>query len=107
MTNLDFFAKAPHHNITMQKNSQTSKNGMGYIVQWFNYVEDAFILDEEKVFKRLKLLQESYFIYDCRPLIKPSFISELNKLLPVYCSSSEKSELSVQIVKLVKKADNY
>ena len=29
------------------------KNRAGYIVQWFNYVEDAFILDEEKTIKKI------------------------------------------------------
>ena len=61
------------------------KNKAGYIVQWFNFVEDAFILDKEKTIKRNyfdpikrpNLLQESYFIYDCSSLVKPSFISEL------------------------------
>ena len=59
------------------------KNRAGCILQWFNYVEDPFIIDEEKVIKffyldptkRLNLLQESYFIYDCSLLVKPSFIS--------------------------------
>ena len=73
-------------------------------------------------------MQEPYFIYDHRTLVKPSFISELNKFLPIYCSvrnfsekkkekkskiisatnqkiffikkSTEKSELSVQIAKV-------
>ena len=71
-------------------------NRLRYIVQWFNYVEDAFILDEEKAIKKiyfdprkkLNLLQESYLIYDRSSLAKSSFISELNKILPIYCSVS-------------------
>ena len=58
------------------------KNRAGYIMQWFTYAEDAFILDEEKAIKnyfnptkRLNLLQESYFIYDRSSMVKPSFIS--------------------------------
>ena len=80
-----------------------------YIVQWFNYVENAFILDEEKVIKkiyfdptkRLNLLQEPYFIYDHSLLVKPSFISKLNKFLPSYCSVinfSEKKEKKSKII---------
>ena len=34
------------------------KNRAGYIVQWFNYVEDAFILDEEKAIKKFTLIQQ-------------------------------------------------
>ena len=29
---------------------------VGYIAQWSNYVEDAFILDEEKVIKKFTLI---------------------------------------------------
>ena len=53
MTNLDFFCEgAPSQ---YKKIIETPKNRAGYIVQWFNYVEDAFILDEEKAIKK-KLL---------------------------------------------------
>ena len=77
-----------------------SSNRVGYIVQWFNYIEDAFILDKEKAIKkiyfdptgRLNLLQKSYFIYDCSSLVKPSFLSELNKFLPIYCPVSKFSK---------------
>ena len=63
-------------------------------MQWFNYAEDAFVLDEEKDIKkiyfdptkRLNLLQESYSIYDRSWLVKPSFMSELIKFLSIYCS---------------------
>ena len=59
-----------------------------------------FILDEEKAIKniyfdatkRLNLLQESYFIYDRSSLVKTSYINELNKFLPIYCSVSNFSE---------------
>ena len=76
------------------------KHRAGYIVQWFNYVEDAFILDEEKAIRkiyfdltmRLNVLQESYFIYDHSSLLKLSFISKLNTFLPIYCSVSTFSE---------------
>ena len=30
----------------------------GYIVQWLNYVEDAFILDKEKAIKQFTLIQQ-------------------------------------------------
>ena len=33
--------------------TEPPKKRAGYIVQWFNYVEDAFILDEEKAIKKL------------------------------------------------------
>ena len=36
-----------------KKSNQTPRDRVGYIVQWFSYVEDAFILDEEKVIKNL------------------------------------------------------
>ena len=75
-------------------------NMVGYIAQWFNYVEDTFILDEEKTIKnfyfdptkRLNLLQESYLIYDRSSKVKPFFISELNQFLPIYCSVSNLSK---------------
>ena len=34
------------------------KNKAGYILQWFNYVEDALILDEEKAIKKFTLTQQ-------------------------------------------------
>ena len=37
-------------------------------------------------------MQKSYFIYDRSSLVKPSFISKLNKFLPIYCSVSNFSE---------------
>ena len=33
-------------------------NRVGYILQWFNYVEDAFIIDEEKAIKKITLIQQ-------------------------------------------------
>ena len=98
MTNLDFLAKTPHHNV--KKIIKPPKNRARYIVLWFNYVEDAFNLDEEKSIKkiyfdptkRLNLLQKSSFNYDCSSLVKPSFISELNKSLPINCGVSNFSK---------------
>ena len=64
----EFFCKrAPSQ---YKKIIEPPKNRTGYIVQWFNYMEDAAILDAEKAIKkvyfnpkkRLKLLQEPYFI---------------------------------------------
>ena len=46
-------------------------------------------------------MQESYFIYDRSSLVKPSFISEINKFLPIYCSVSnfpEKKEKKSKII---------
>ena len=73
-------------------------NRAGYIVQWLNYVEDTFILDKEKSIKILLWSNKEAKpiagiagiagIYDCTSLVKPSFISKLNKLLPIYCSLS-------------------
>ena len=63
------------------------RNRAGYIVQWCDYIEDAFILDKgrptiKKFYfdptKGLSLLQESYFIYDHSFLVKPSFTSKLS-----------------------------
>ena len=38
--------------------------------------------------KRSSLLQEFYFVYDRRKLVKQSFITKINKFLPLYCSVS-------------------
>ena len=62
-----FFEGAPSQ---YKKIIESLKSKAGYIVQWFNYVEDAFILNEEKATKkfyfdstkRLNLLQETYII---------------------------------------------
>ena len=51
--------------------------------------------------KRLNLLQKSYFIYDCSSLVKPSFISELNKCLPIYCSVSNFSRKKEKKSKII------
>ena len=98
LTNLIFFCEGDpsQYKIVIEP----PKNRTGYTVQWFNFVENALILDEEKAIKKnyfdptksLNLLQESYFIYDCSSLVKPYFISELNKFLPIYCSVSNFSE---------------
>ena len=56
LTNLDFFAKAPHPNI--KKIMKPPKNKAGYVVQWVNYVEDALILNEEKTIKKFALIQQ-------------------------------------------------
>ena len=37
---------------------QPPNNRAGYIVQWHNYVEDLFILDEEKGIKKFTLIQQ-------------------------------------------------
>ena len=94
LTNLIFFCEGDpsQYKIVIEP----PKNRTGYTVQWFNYVENALTLDEEKAIKKiyfdptksLNLLQESYFIYDHSSLVKPYFISELNKFLPIYCSVS-------------------
>ena len=48
-----FFCEgAPSH----KKIIEPPKNRAGYTVQWFNYVEGAFILDEEKDIKKIKNL---------------------------------------------------
>ena len=39
-----------------KKLTEPPKNRVGYIAQWSNYVEDAFILDEEKVIKKFTLI---------------------------------------------------
>ena len=98
LTNLIFFCEGDpsQYKIVIKP----PKNRTGYTVQWFNYVENALILDEEKAIKKiyfdptksLNLFQESYFIYDRSSLVKPYFISELNKFLPIYCSVSNFSE---------------
>ena len=33
-------------------------NGVGYIVQWFNYIQGALILDKEKAIKKFTLIQQ-------------------------------------------------
>ena len=37
-------------------------------------------------------MQDTFFIYDCSALAKQSFITELNRFLPIYCSVSNFSE---------------
>ena len=37
-------------------------------------------------------MQDTFFIYDCSTLAKQSFITELNRFLPIYCSVSNFSE---------------
>ena len=67
------------------------------------------MLDEEKKIKtffvdateRLNLLQESYFIYDSSSLVKASFLNELNKCLPIYCSVSNFSEKKTEKSKII------
>ena len=98
LTNLIFFCEGDPSQCKIV--IEPPKNRTGYTVQWFNYVENALTLDEEKAIKKiyfdptksLNLLQESYFIYDHSSLVKPYFISELNKFLPIYCSVSNFSE---------------
>ena len=34
------------------------KNRAGYIVQWFNYVEHSFIVDEEKAIRKFTLIKQ-------------------------------------------------
>ena len=50
-------------------------------------------------------MQESYFIYDRSSLVKPSFISELNKFLPIYCSVSNFSEKKRKKSKIISAAN--
>ena len=64
-------------------------------MQWLNYVEDAFILDDEKVIK--KLLWSNKDAKPSSSLVKPSFISELNKFLLIYCSVSNFSKKKKKI----------
>ena len=46
-------------------------------------------------------MQESCFIYDHSSLVKPSFISELNKFLPKCCSVSNFSEKKIKKPKII------
>ena len=46
-------------------------------------------------------MQESYFIYYRSSLVKPSFISELNKFLPIYCSVSNFSKKKEKRSKII------
>ena len=50
-------------------------------------------------------MQEYYFIYDRSSLVKPSFISELNKFLPIYCSVSNFSEKKRKKSKIISAAN--
>ena len=47
------------------------------------------------------MLKESYFIYDCSSLVKPSFITELNEFSPIYCSESNFSEKKKEKSKII------
>ena len=54
--NFDFFCKgAP---LQYKNLIEPPRNRVGHIVQWFNYVEDAFVLDEEKAIKKINLIQQ-------------------------------------------------
>ena len=72
------------------------RNKVGYDIQNISYKKDLLVLNEEKEIiklyfdptKRLNLLQESYFVYDRSSLVKQSFITEIIKFLPIYCSTS-------------------
>ena len=82
------------------------KNRTGCTVQWFNYAENALILDEEKAIKKiyfdpiksLNLLQESSFIYDCSSLVKPYFISELYQSIAQWVTFPKKEEKKSKII---------
>ena len=64
------------------------------------FKKDGLITNEEKkikkkTFRRTKIvniLQDTFFIYDRSALVKQSFITELNRFLPTYCSVSNFSE---------------
>ena len=64
------------------------------------FKKDGLITNEEKrikkkTFRRTKIvniLHDTFFIYDRSALVKQSFITELNRFLPTYCSVSNFSE---------------
>ena len=53
-----FCKGAPSQYKKKKKKIESPNNRMGYIVPWFNYVEDDIILDEEKVMKKFTLIQQ-------------------------------------------------
>ena len=48
----------------------------------------------------LNFFQESYFLYDRSNLVKQSFVNEINRFLPIYCSASYFSEKSEEKIAL-------
>ena len=61
------------------------------------FEKDRLIPNEEKeITKRLNLLQDTFFIYDHSALVQQSFITELNKFLPICCSASNFSEKKIK-----------
>ena len=54
-----------------------------------------------KAHGQLNLFQESHFIYNRSNIVKQSFVNEINKFLPIYCSASyfdEKTKEKISIL---------
>ena len=89
------------------------RNKVGYNVQNMSYTKDFLVLNEGKEIKkiyfdpteRLNLLQESCFVYDRSSLVKPTFITEINKFLPIYCSASNVLEEKQNKSKIISPAN--
>ena len=64
-------------------------------------VSNSFLKDEEIEIKKtyfnaieqMKLFQKLYFLYDRSNIIKRTFINEIKKFLPFYCSGSFYGEM--------------
>ena len=88
-------------------------NKVRYNVQNIDFTKDLFLLNEEKevkkiyfdLTKRLNLLQEPYFVYNRSSLVKPTFITEINKFLSIYCSVSKFSEKKQDKSKIISPAN--
>lgn len=52
---------------------------------------------------QINLFQESYFLYDRNNSIKRTFIDEINKFLPIYCSGIFYGKTKKEKIDLIKK----
>ena len=65
-----------------------------------SYKKGLLVVNEDKKIKkiyfdrtkRFNILQDPYFVYDRSSLVKPTFITEINKFLPIYFLISNLSE---------------
>ena len=78
-------------------------NKVGCDFQNSSYTKDLLVLNEEKEKKicfdptrRLNFLQTSYFVYNRSSLIKPIFITGINKFLLIYCLVSNFLEKKIR-----------
>ena len=83
-------------------------NRVKYNYQGQKLSDDFLVANAEKDIKKiyfkahelLNVFQESYFLYDRINLVEQSFVNEINRFLPIYCSASYFSEKSREKIAL-------